>query len=92
MEDRELYERKRMHDLVNDLYSAVGRIELLFERDQAIQAEITRINQELSQAIKAINRLATEQAAVNSSVQQLNKFFWLMVAIALTGGAAINLI
>jgi uncharacterized small protein (DUF1192 family) len=90
--DNELYQRKRVHNLMNDLHAAVGKIERLSERDTAVREEINRINAELIQLKTMVHGMDTNQAALNVSVRQLNRFFWFVVTIAITGLLAVRLV
>jgi uncharacterized protein YoxC len=84
MDDKELYERRRFHELINDVHINTGKIELINSKAIDLKEDIDEIKDELNKIRKSISDLSKDVTSINTSVIDLKKFFWLLVAITIS--------
>lgn len=80
MEDKDLYERKRIHELVNSNISNSAKIDMIFEREEGLKEDINELKTELLEHRRKIEQISDQISAVSTSMTDLKKFFWIIVS------------
>lgn len=85
MDDNSAYERKRFHDLINEVHTVSAKIDILMEKDNNLKEDVEQIKIELKENRDKTSKLSQCQTALQVSVNSLIKFFWVILSVLVAG-------